>query len=234
MQFGIKINGILIFMKQTGTKPLPRTRSKALIIFSRIASFIFHPLFMTAIMAIALYQLLPGDSINFNSQEFKKWIGTLLLYTVLLPLMSIFLFKISGLISNARMHEARDRILPLLATLVFYSLTYILFVYQHKIPVLLQALLLGSCSAIIIIFIINIFYKLSVHTAAAGILPGMCIVLLLSNKLTSVLPLLLALAIAAIVGIIRWLLGAHTMGQILLGYTVGILTQLAAYFYLNV
>jgi len=165
MQFGIKINGILIFMKQTGTRPLPRTRSKALIIFSRMASFIFH---------------------------------------------------------------------PLLATLVFYSLAYILFVYQHKIPVLLQALLLGSCSAIIIIFIINIFYKLSVHTAAAGILPGMCIVLLLSNKLTSVLPLLLALAIAAIVGIIRWLLGAHTMGQILLGYTVGILTQLAAYFYLNV
>jgi membrane-associated phospholipid phosphatase len=41
------------------------------------------------------------------------------------------------------------------------------------------------------------------------------------------------LVIAMVVGIIRWLLGAHTVGQILLGYAIGILTQLGAYFYLN-
>jgi len=219
--------------QQTTTKPLPRTRSRALIIFSRLASFVFHPLFMTAIMAIALYQLLPAGSINPGLQEFKKWIGKLLLYTVLFPMVSIFLFRLSGLISNARMHKARDRILPLLATLIFYFLAYAIFTNQHTIPLLFKALLLGSCCAIIVIFIINVFYKVSVHTTAAGILPGMCIVLLLSNNLANMLPLGLAVGIAVIVGIIRWLLGAHTVGQILLGYAVGVLCQLAAYFYLK-
>jgi membrane-associated phospholipid phosphatase len=83
------------------------------------------------------------------------------------------------------------------------------------------------------VFVINFFYKVSIHTTAAGILPGFCITLMLNNSLVIVLPLLLALLIAATVGIIRWLLGAHTMGQILLGYAVGILTQLATFFYLN-
>ncbi len=125
-----------------------------------------------------------------------------------------------------------DRIFLLLATMIFYFLTYGIFVSEYKIPLLLQALLAGSSSAIVIVFIINIFYKVSVHTTAAGILLGMCIVLILSER-TIILPLVLALLIAALVGAIRWLLGAHTMGQILLGHSIGILTQIMAYFYLN-
>jgi len=45
--------------------------------------------------------------------------------------------------------------------------------------------------------------------------------------------LILALLIAIIVGMVRWLLGAHTVGQILLGYLAGIFTQLGAYYYLR-
>src|SRR6266498_3659511 len=111
-------------MYQAEDKPQPRIRSKGLIIFSRIASFIFHPLFMTAIVAFAMYKLAPDDFLSFSFTEFKKWFAQLLLYTVLLPLFFIFIFKISGLISNARMHKSRDRILPLLATIIFYFLAY--------------------------------------------------------------------------------------------------------------
>jgi len=71
-----------------------------------------------------------------------------------------------------------------------------------------------------------------VHTTAAAILPGVCIVLMLSEKIT-IKPLIFALLIAIIVGIVRWLLGAHTIGQILLGYLTGIFTQLGAYYYLH-
>jgi hypothetical protein len=220
-------------MKQTGSKPLPRTRLKAVIVFSRIASFIFHPLLMTAIMAFALYKLIPGNFSDLAPNEFKKWMSELLAYTVLFPLGSILLFRVSGLISNARMHETRDRVLPLLATMTFYFLAYWIFAYKYKVPLLMQSLLLGSSCAIVIIFVINIFYKVSVHTTAAAILPGMCIALMLSGKEAMMLPLFFAILVAAIVGIIRWFLGAHTRGQIFLGYAVGIFTQVAAYFYME-
>jgi hypothetical protein len=53
-----------------------------------------------------------------------------------------------------------------------------------------------------------------------------------SEKIT-ITPLILALLVAIIVGMVRWLLGAHTIGQILLGYLAGIFTQLGAYYYLH-
>jgi len=220
-------------MYPTDDKPIPRTHSKLLIVISRIASILFHPLFMTSIMAFAIYRLAPDDFSNFSFSEFKKWFAELLLYTVLLPFGLIFLFRILGLISNARMHQARDRIPPLVATIVFYFLAYNFFNSHYHFPVLFKMLLLGCCCAVMIVFIVNFFYKVSVHTTAAAILPGICISLMLNESLGVIFPFLLALLVAAIVGVIRWLLGAHTVGQILLGYAIGIMTQLGAYFYLN-
>jgi len=220
-------------MYPTNDKPIPRTHSRVLLVFSRIATFVFHPLFMTATMAFAIYKLAPDDFSNFSFIEFKKWFVQLLLYTILLPLSLILIFRFLGLISNARMHQSRDRIPPLLATIFFYFVAYHFFISHYNFPLLFRILLLGGCCAIVIVFVVNFFYKVSVHTTAAAILPGVCIALMLNESLAVMFPLLLALVIAAVVGVIRWLLGAHTVGQILLGYAIGIFTQLAAYFYLN-
>jgi membrane-associated phospholipid phosphatase len=57
--------------------------------------------------------------------------------------------------------------------------------------------------------------------------------LTINNQGSFFLPLLAAVFIALFVGVIRWLLGAHTIGQIMLGYTIGILMQLAAHFFVN-
>src|ERR1043165_4865564 len=133
MHFGINM---FISMYQTNDKPSPRTHSRLLIVFSRIASFVFHPLFMTAVIAFAIYKLAPGDFPGFSFSIFRKWFGQLLLYTVLLPFLLIALFKVSGMITNARMHEARDRIPPLLATIVFYFLGYKFFMSHYQFPIL--------------------------------------------------------------------------------------------------
>src|SRR4030095_2899170 len=234
MQFGIKINVIHGMMQQAGSdKPIPRTRSGILLAFCSVFSFVFHPLLMTLATALLAYSLMPATFSPLSSQKFAMWTKELFLYTVILPLVSIVLFRLSGLISNARMHRARDRSLPLIATMVFYILSYWFFTYKHHAPLVLCSVLLGSCSAIIIIFIINIFYKVSVHTTAAAIPPGFLFALAINNQGIVFLQLLTAVFVALFVGVIRWLLGAHTIGQIMLGYTIGILMQLTAYFYVN-
>jgi hypothetical protein len=120
-------------MKHNSSKPIPRTRSKILIGISRVASFIFHPLFMTAFTAVVLHKLIPDKFLQLSSPEFGKWTGELLIYTVLFPFVFILLFRLSGLISNARMHETRDRILPLIATMIFYIFAYCFFVNKHRL-----------------------------------------------------------------------------------------------------
>jgi hypothetical protein len=216
-----------------GDKPIPRTGSSILLVFCSVFSFVCHPLLMTAAAALLAYNLVPGKFAPLSSQKFVIWIKELSLYTVILPLVSIVLFRLSGLISNARMHRAEDRRLPLIATMICYILSFWVFTYKHHAPLVLCSVLLGSCSAIIIIFIINIFYKVSVHTTAAAIPTGLVLALTINNQGSFFLPLLAAVFIALFVGVIRWLLGAHTIGQIMLGYTIGILMQLAAHFFVN-
>ena len=154
----------------------------------------------------------------------------LALFTILLPFLSVLIFRKLGLISDTKMHDAGDRIYPLLTALIFYTLAY--WLIARGLPLSIHSLLLGSCFSIFLLFIITNFYKISVHTAAAAILPGVCIVLMVSEKIP-ITSLILALLIAIIVGMVRWLLGAHTVGQILLGYLAGIFTQLGAYYYLR-
>src|SRR5215469_1389639 len=110
-----------IMKQETLARPIPRTPSRELINFSRIASFVLHPLFMTSGAAFIMYKLSPAAS----SISFQKWFRIIVLFTILLPFVSILIFKIAGLVSNARMHQPRDRILPLLATIFFYSAAFI-------------------------------------------------------------------------------------------------------------
>ncbi|HEY1870673.1 MAG TPA: hypothetical protein VGG71_06410 [Chitinophagaceae bacterium] len=166
------------------SKPIPRTKSQALIIFSRIASFVLHPLFMTSVAAFIIYKLWPEEFSNTSLSSFQRWFDKVLLFTIFLPFASILIFRISGLVSNARMHQPHDRVLPLLATMVFYFLIYILFSLSHRTPSLVCSLLLGSSSAIIIIFVVNLFYKVSVHTSAAAILISISVILLLNEKIS--------------------------------------------------
>jgi membrane-associated phospholipid phosphatase len=221
-------------MSQNATdNPIPRTRSKAVIVFSKVASIILHPLFMTTVVALLLDTFLRPDFATPSYTEFGRWMAQLFLFTIVLPFGAIFTFKITGLISNAKMHRPRDRVLPLIATFLFYFLAYELLVVRYAIRGLMPSLLLGSCCAIATMLVVNFFYKVSVHTTAAAILAGICIVLAIKETTIPAPLLALAVLVALVVGAIRWFLGSHTMGQILLGYTVGILSQVAAYFIIN-
>ncbi len=216
--------------QRNDNKLIPRTRSRVLIVLSGIVTVILHPLFITTFTGLIIYELVPGSFKNFPIDE---WMVKLFLFTIILPFLSIFLLKISGLISNARMHKPRDRYLPLLASMIFYFVVYHVLNNDDSMPLLMQILLMGSFIAILFDFLINFFYKVSVHTTGVAILPGMCAVLMLNGNVVIFFPLLYSLLAAAILGLARWLLGAHTKGQILLGYAVGMISQVVAFLFLN-
>lgn len=216
-------------MQNQAIKPTPRTQSKPLIVMSRLGSFIFHPFFMITLAAVGIYQFMPGITLTGYNGDFGACMNNLLLFTVALPFFSVLIFRLTGLISNSRMHQQRDRLLPLIAALVLYLIAYVESV-RHVREVLVHSLILGSCFSIVLVFLINFFYKVSVHTTAAAILPGLFIVLTMDGKIPTFLPVLIAVFIALFVGVIRWLLGAHTPGQILLGYFIGAVSQATVYF----
>jgi len=214
-------------------KRVPRTKSRALRIFSSIASFVFHPLVIVTYLFISLYHInAPGLPV-VDQKRFLEWLGILFLTTVFFPFLAILTLRLSGLISDAFMHAPKDRILPLAATMVFYVWAFYFFEHQALAPLLLKCLLLGAILSIILDFFINIVYKVSVHTTSAGMMPGSILSLMMIDPSTNPSVLVVATVAAVIVGLIRWWLGAHTLGQILLGYSIGISMQLLAYLILR-
>lgn len=67
---------------------------------------------------------------------------------------------------------------------------------------------------------------------AAGGMLGMLIVLMIVTPVSMTVPLIAGILIAGASGTARMLLGAHTQFEIWVGYVLGILVMLAAYWYL--
>ena len=93
--------------------------------------------------------------------------------------------------------------------------------------------MLGCFWGIIALFMISIFFKVSMHTTAAGGMVGIILVLLFTSPVNLMTPLFVALVIAGLVGTARLILNEHRPGEIWLGYFIGIAVQLSAWLYMS-
>lgn len=217
--------------KQANTHPAANV-PPALRIPATIISYVFHPVFMPLVMTIALYKLAPLSFAGIAPADMKKWTAAIGINTVMFPLLTILLLKGVGFIKSIQMHDIKDRIIPLIATMIFYFWAY-LVVKNVQAPLILRTLIMGSYLGIIVLFLVSIFYKVSMHTTAAGGMLGILIVLMLIGPINMQVPLFVAVVIAGLMGTARLILKAHTAAQVWLGYVLGIIPMIAAYLYLK-
>lgn len=205
--------------------------SKFMRFVAKIISYVFHPLFMPTAVALILFYL---DRVSFVGVEQKtmfQWLGITMVNTMLFPALSVFLMKGLGFIESIHLRTMRERIIPLIATMVFYFWLYQIF-KDFKSPFILRVFYLGCFWGIIAVFMINIFSKISMHTAAAGGVIGIILVLLIIGQTNFLIPFLFVLLTAGLVGTARMILKEHTAAEIWLGYFAGIAVQLGAFWFL--
>jgi hypothetical protein len=210
--------------------------SRFLTLFADMVSYVFHPMFMPGVMTIVLFKLTPQAFAGFNVIDFGRrplpLLAPILINTVFFPLLAVLLMKGLGFVESIKLENPKDRIIPLIATMTFYFWIY-LTMSNTNAPFLLKVLLLGSFWSVIAIFMINIFFKISMHTAGAGGAIAMIVALMLYSPVNMVLPLFITIVVAGIIGTARLILSAHSPSQVWLGYIVGFIVQLAAYWYLK-
>jgi hypothetical protein len=230
-------NNVLAAMsdqQQPIAPPPPNPQPKILQVFAHIVSVVFHPVFMPLFMAMVAYRIAPTGFTGITPKQMSLLFLNIGLTTVFFPLFSIALMKPLGFISSYRMPTAKERTIPLMTTMIFYFwVSHVFDSMPGIVPFALKVLLLGNFWGIILIFLINIFTKISMHTATAGGMVGLVIVLMIISPANLTVPFFIALIIAGIIGTARTILGAHQKGDIWLGYIIGIIVQLAAYIYLK-
>ena len=150
--------------------------------------------------------------------------------TFAIPALLIFLLLRSGIIRSVHLHDRNDRRIPYLLTgLVYASLTY-LFGFRLQLvstfaPVL--AVLMGSTTlSIMLVGLINLYWKISAHGIGVGGTVGAIAGLLMRfGESSLLLPLAGAVILAGAVATARLQLNAHTPAQVAAGVSVGALVS---------
>ena len=138
------------------------------------------------------------------------------------------------------MRISKDRVIPLIATMIFYFWAQQVFSHPFKIdqrelywPLIIRILLLGSFWGVILLFLESIFFKVSMHTTAAGGAIGIMIVLLFLSPINMLTALIFTILVGGIVGTARLILKEHTTAEIWMGYITGLIVQLGAWAYMS-
>lgn len=217
-------------MNKTETVLNRGVESKPLRSLATIISYVLHPVFLPILMTWVIYMITPMSFVQYEGKLSLLFIQ-IGVATIFFPLLVVALLKGLGFISSIFMRTQKERIIPLLATMMCYW--WISHVFKNlDAPLVLQVLLRGAYWSIIVLFLCSIFFKISMHTMAAGGMLGMLIVLMIVTPVSMIVPLVAGILIAGISGTARMLLGAHTQFEIWAGYILGILVMLAAYWYL--
>jgi len=209
-----------------------------------LISLVFHPLWWPS---LGLYILLVLNPYLFgvNSPGGRS---TLLLQvfvlTFILPIVSMIIMKRLALISSIQLKDRMDRIGPYIVTMIFYFWLYLSIRRDAAVPLVYNIFIFGGLIALCMIFMINLFIKISAHTAVMGGLLAMTWITfnVFSHETIAVeLPghglttwpwktaLIWVIVIAGIVGTSRIYLGAHTLKEIYFGYLLGFVSQWVAF-----
>lgn len=211
---------------------------------AQVISLVFHPLWWPS---LGLYLLLLLNPYLFGVSSPSGRITLLMQVfglTFILPVVSIFLMKRLALISSLQLKDRMDRIGPYIVTMIFYIWLYLSIRRDAAVPLVYNIFIFGGLITLCLIFMINLFIKISAHTAVMGGLLAMTwitfnvfshetIAVDLPGQGLMTLPwktaLIWVIAIAGIVGTSRIYLSAHSLKEIYLGYALGFISQWMAF-----
>lgn len=189
-------------------------------LIARILSTVLHPLLMPlyGMLLVLFYSYM-----TFFPWKLKGFmLGITALFTLVVPMVSIWLLQIMKLIKSVSLNDRADRKLPYLISLVSYFLCGVLF-FKINVPYWLLGFIGGGILSLIIASVITIWWKISAHMTGMAGLTGCALFL---SQGFGMLPFGLLIALILLTGMLgtsRILLGRHTFGQVLAGSANGFL-----------
>ena len=211
-------------------------------ITAQIISIIFHPLLVLTYMLVLLLLVNPylfGVN-SLSDKESMKFILSVFVSTFLIPSFAIFLMWRLKLISSIHMNDKQDRIGPFIVTGIFYLWVLRSVMADSNIPTAFLIAVLGTTIGLFACFIINLFFKVSLHAVGMGGLMGMVLIVMWlysygsfivhmpfagTMEISINLVLMISILLAGMVGTSRLLLNAHTPREIYIGFALGLLAQ---------
>jgi hypothetical protein len=193
-------------------------------VLAKTFSFLLHPLFMPTYGILIMFQA--GSVAAFLPWEVKQYVLMVVVAnTLVLPMLLLPIFVKRRMAKDYNFSDKKERMLPLLFTFILYAITFY-FIGGISLPSIIKGFLLGSTIAILLTFVVNFFWKISIHMVGIGGLMGMIFLVILKLLSSIVGFLLVGFLFSGVIGTSRLYLGEHNLKQIAGGYALGMITMI--------
>lgn len=213
-------------------------------LFSKIASWVFLPLFMPVYAMIAVMYI-PSGHAFFELERFcmysleQEWKWPIILwyfmFCTLLPGISVVIMLKSGIVTTTEMDDRKERWLPMATTILYTGMLYFWLSRQFAEvdePKYIVNLALAGVIVSLCFIPLNMWRKVSVHAAGAGIFTGFLIAYLAQHTYYSVWLAPLALVVSGTVMTARLYLEKHSLTEVSVGWSVATFVTFAVNYWL--
>ncbi len=186
-------------------------------------SGLFHPLFLPTYMAAFAFWMKPHASFYYDGAMQIYILLQVFAISTVLPMAALLLLIWWNKVSDIMVGSRSERSVPYLINALCLAALYFNF-RKLGLADFITGSVLGAMISVMVAYVINMKWKISAHGIGMGGALGM--VLALSAEFTRpfMIPLLIVIVLAGLVGSSRLFLQAHTPGQLYAGYVVGLLS----------
>lgn len=205
------------------------TREKQIILTARVFSMLFTPFYLPMVGLAALFFL---SYLRLYPLSFKFYVlAVVYFFTILLPTVLIHLYRRYQGWSLIDLGMKERRMVPYIISILCYFTCVYLMELMH-IPHFMASIVIVALLIQIVCAIINVWWKISTHSAAIGGVAGSLIVFSVIFMFNPVWWFCLVLIVAGILGSSRMILRQHTLPQVLVGFLIGIICAFLGVLYL--
>lgn len=190
---------------------------------ARIMSMIFTPFYLPLVGLVALFVF---SYMSLLPLAYKlPMLLTVYFFTILSPSLLIHLYrKVQGWTSRELGRKER-RIVPYIISILCYFGCFFLMEY-HNTPRAISIILVAALMIQMICAFINIWWKISTHTAAIGGVAGGLVTYSIAFSFNPIWWLSFVILLAGMVGSARMILRQHSLSQVVTGFLVGLVCAL--------
>ena len=195
------------------------TREKGIILTARLISMAFTPFYLPTVGLVALFMF------SYMSQmpwSYKFQLLTMVyLLTVVVPTVLIHFYRHHQGWSLIDLGQKERRAVPYVISILCYFLCIYLMEFLH-IPHFMMTIVTAALFIQITCAMINVWWKISTHTAAIGGVAGALFVFAELFAFNPVWWLSLTFILAGVLGTSRMILRQHSLAQVVAGFFVGL------------
>ena len=195
-------------------------KEKNIILISRVVSMMFTPFYLPLVGLAALFFFSYLNT--FPLYYILMVMGIVWLFTVLLPTRLIHLYRRYHGWTPIQLGVRERRMVPYVISILCYFICFYIMSLSHT-PHTITSILIAALAVQMLCAMINVWWKVSTHSAAIGGVAGGLLSFSLIFNFNPVWWLCLVILLGGMVGTSRMILRQHTLPQVVVGFFVGLL-----------